>query len=169
VPALALTTGEHIFESDAIALYVAESGPAATQLVGADALQRAQIRQWICFAEGELMAHVLPLVLWRVGMAEFDGVREETAWGQLERSLRVLEDWMTGRLWLATEAQLSLADLTVGGSLFWAFMHVIDEEIRKTCPSLTEWYLRLVESPGVKDVFADYVMIQTRKRRDAAI
>lgn len=113
---------------------------------------------------------MLPLVLWRVGMAEFDGAREAAAWGGLQRSLRVLEEWMRGRVWLATEAQLSLADLTVAGSLFWAFMHVIDEEMRReTCPSLTEWYLRLVESPGVKEVFADYVMIQTRKKGDVAI
>jgi elongation factor 1-gamma len=43
-----------IVESDAIAQYVAESGPAAGQLLGTTPAERAAIRQWISFTNGEI-------------------------------------------------------------------------------------------------------------------
>ncbi|RMD44216.1 hypothetical protein DV735_g783, partial [Chaetothyriales sp. CBS 134920] len=60
-----------LFESDAIAQYVAESGPRRDTLLGKDVRERAAIRQWICFSENEIMGPVMQLVMWRPSLADF--------------------------------------------------------------------------------------------------
>ncbi|KAI9830144.1 MAG: hypothetical protein M1819_005821 [Sarea resinae] len=154
----------HLVESDAIAQFVAESGPLSSQLLGAGPLQRAQIRQWISFASGEVMDHVLPLVGWRVGMGPYDAAVESRALAALERALGCLEAHLkVGRTWLATSEKLSLADLSLASSLYWAFMQVIDQAMREKYPRAVEWYRRTVGSQGVKDVFGEPIFVEQRK------
>lgn len=163
IPALECPDGTCIFESDAIAQYVAESRPRAAQLVGATPAQRAQIRQWICFAGSEAMDPVVQLVLWRVGMRPYDEAVETTALAGLERSLDCLERHLVGRRWLATEDELSLADLSLASSLYWGFMQVIDKEMRDKYPRVVAWSRDVIESDGVREVFKDQVFVVKRR------
>lgn len=159
MPAFETTDGKvRLFESDAIAQYVAESGPASTQLLGRDAAERAQIRQWILFGENELMNAVVLLVLWRLGLTTYDENREKTALANLERALDVLEAHLTtrekeGKQWLTTEEKLSLADISVASALMCGFCHVVDAEMRARFPLSLAWFERTRGSEGVKQAF----------------
>lgn len=165
VPAFAAndSNGTNIFESDAIAQFVAESGPASNQLLGSTPAERAIIRQWISFASGELQDPVVQLALWRIGLGAYDEKKETAALEKLERSLGCLEGHLKGRVWLATQDKLSLADITAASALAWGFSLVIDAEMRKKYPTTVEWYERTIASKGVKQAFGEKKFIDKRK------
>ena len=163
VPAFAGTDGTNIFDSDAIAQYAAESGPAAGQLLGTTPAQRAQIRQWICFGSSEVTDPVTQLMLWRVGLTAYNETAEKTALARLERSLSTLEGYLKGRTWVATNDKLSLADISVAAGLRTGLALVIDADMRKKYPTTIEWYERTVETDGVKQAFGEKTYIEKRK------
>ncbi|RAH68495.1 uncharacterized protein BO66DRAFT_326781 [Aspergillus aculeatinus CBS 121060] len=168
VPAFESSDGEvTLVESDAIAQYVAGCGPAAPALLGRNVAEQAAVRQWICFAETEVFRNMVAVVLWRVGMREYDArVDGEGAKG-LEEALAVVERHLAGgereKDYLATEGGLSLADLTLASALFWAFMHYIDEEMRGRFPRVVRWYLRVVGAERVREVFGEPCLVAVRK------
>jgi elongation factor 1-gamma len=122
----------------------------------------AKIRQWISFFAEEIYPAVLDLVMWRVGMIPFDQDTEIKALGRLEYGLTVLEKHLTNGALLVGDS-LTLADLTGASSLLWAFMHVVDEPMRKQYPSVVAWYLRTIENGEVRDVFGEPNFIEKRR------
>ncbi|KAL4891575.1 glutathione S-transferase [Aspergillus ambiguus] len=167
VPAFEGADGTLLVESDAITQYIAESGPAAQQLMGATPAQRALIQQWILFADGEAIAPVVQLVLPRVGFRAFDAATETAALEKLERSLAYLEKALVGRTWIATEDKLSQADITVASALQWGFVFAIDAEMRAKYPNLMSWYKRTIEAEGVKQAFGEQKYIEKRETPQA--
>lgn len=163
VPAFEGADGTLLTESDAIAQYVAESGPAAAQLLGESVLRRAQIRKWISFAQGEVFDPVTMLVLWRVGLRAYDDATERTSLEKLERSLKVLEKHLANASWLVAGDRLSLADITMAAALYWGFSMSIDSEMRAKYPAVVAWYERTVDSEGVKQAFGPKNFIDKRK------
>lgn len=163
VPALEAADGTTLFESDAIAQYIAESGPAAEQLVGSTPAKRATIRQWICFAQGEVQDPVTQLILWRFGLRPYDAKIEETSIARLERSLESLETHLKDRVWLVEGEKLSLADITLASALIWGFSMAIDAEMRQKYPSVIAWYERTLEVDGVQEAFGEKKYIEKRQ------
>ncbi|GIK04988.1 hypothetical protein Aspvir_009087 [Aspergillus viridinutans] len=163
VPAFEGADGTKIVESDAIAQYVAESGPAAGQLLGTKPAERAAIRQWIAFADGEIQGPVIQLVVPRLGYGPFDESVEKKNLDKLERSLTHLEGHLRGRNWVATEEKLSLADITVAAALYWGFSIVIDREMRQKYPFVVSWYEKTIESDGVKQAFGEKKFVEKRE------
>ncbi|KAH7144149.1 glutathione S-transferase [Dactylonectria estremocensis] len=164
VPTFKSASGLALFESDAIAQYVAESGPAKAQLLGATAEDRAVIRQWIGFADHELFEPLTTLVLWRYGMAPFNDEAEKAALQRLDASLTMLEKQLQHRQHIASE-QLSLADISVAAGLYWGFAQVIDLELRARYSQTTEWYLRVIRGKCVNSAFGESNFIDVRKDR----
>lgn len=162
VPAFEASDGTTIAESDAIAQYVAESGAKAAQLLGADARERAKVRQWINFTDNEVYGNMMTVVLCRAGFAPYVPEKESAAAEGLAFALGVVEKYLKGRVWLATD-QLSLADLTLASALYWAFMHYLDETRRQAYPVTTEWYLRTIGAEGVKEVFGPPNLVASAK------
>lgn len=168
VPAFESADGKvFLSESDAIAQFVAESGPRADQLLGANAVDRAVIRQWISFADHEIMDPIVQLILWRVGLGSFEEAVEEKALGSLRRGLQCLESHLAARQgeWVANSAGLSLADLTLASSLYWGFMLVIDASMREEFSAVDAWYRRAIVQDGVSGVFGGATFIEKRQQR----
>lgn len=162
VPAFEGADGTNLIESDAIAQYCAESGPAAGQLVGSSPAERSQIRQWICFAQSEVLDNVQSLGLWRMKIAPFNEATETSAMKNLVRALDVLERYLNGREWLANGQKISMADITVASALYWGFSIIIDAEMRTKYPVVVAWYERVVEVDGVKQAFGPKTFIEKR-------
>ncbi|KAL6232484.1 hypothetical protein BDW75DRAFT_232779 [Aspergillus navahoensis] len=164
VPAFEASDGTLLFESDAIAQFIAESGPHREQLLGRDAIERATIRQWICFADHEVSEPVMQLVMWRVGMVPFDSTVEERSMGTLRRALQCVEGHLAaGRQWLVTDGAPSLADLSLASGVYWGFMQVIDAKMREEFPSVTRWYRKLIAQEDIRSVFAEATFIEQRQ------
>jgi glutathione S-transferase len=166
VPAFEATDGTTIAESDAIAQYVSEVGPRSVQLLGANAPERARVRQWISFTDNEVYGNMMGVVLSRAGFAPYVPEKEAAAAKGLSFGLGVVEKWLSGREWLATD-QLSLADLTLAAALYWAYMHYLDDKRREAYPLVTSWYLRTIGAEGVKDVFGHPNLVATAKEFEA--
>jgi len=167
VPVFIGADATKLSESDAIAQYLAESGPLAAQLLGASPLQRAQIRQWISFAESEIQPPVLQLVLPRWGWSRkpFDEGVETEGLALLGRAVGILEGELGTReqgCWVVAE-EISLADLSLAGALCWAFQNELDEEARKAWPRVVEWYTRVVEMEKVREVFGPLKFLERRE------
>jgi elongation factor 1-gamma len=162
VPAFEGSDGVKLVESDAIAQYVAESGPASSQLLGSSAIERAAVRQWVCFADGEVQGAMIQLVLPRLGYVAFDESVEKKGLEKLERALGYLNEHLRGRDWVATE-KLSLADISIAAALYWAFAFIIDQEMRQKYPFVVSWFEKTVESEGVKQAFGEKKFIEKRE------
>lgn len=153
VPAFEGADGVNLVESDAIMQYVAESGPKAAQLVGANAAEKARVQQWVLFQVGEVWPEVLKLLYPRFGFAKHDEEAEQKTLGKLAKVLETLERALGGgRSWLATEA-LSIADLAVMSSLVAAFKFGVDEAMRKQYPTAMDWFFRTLRAEGVHECF----------------
>ncbi|KAL4936459.1 hypothetical protein BDV06DRAFT_233410 [Aspergillus oleicola] len=167
VPGFETPSGLYLAESCAIAHYLAESGPLSTQLLGKDPVECARIQQWIHFSEGELFPFVVDMVLPRVGRLGFEATLDERALKQIGFALEGLERHLgqneeRGQKWIATNEKLSLADLTVASALYWGFKVVLDKGMRVNYPRVVEWYLKVVGSEGVKDVFVQADLVEER-------
>ncbi|KAJ0420199.1 glutathione S-transferase [Aspergillus carlsbadensis] len=162
VPTFTSADGLNLFESGAIATFVAENGPAKEQLLGSTPAERALIRQWIDTAENELTTHAMTCLIPRLGYRKFDEAAEGFAIQCMERVLAALEKHLSGgRKFVATES-LSLADVTIVQSLTWGFKLVLDAEVRAKYPTVVEYFKRVVSSDGVKEAFGEPEFVEKR-------
>lgn len=162
VPTFKSQGGIALFESDAIAQFAAQSGPASAELLGANAEESAIIRQWIGFADHNLFAPLQNLILWRYGMAAFDANLESASLRNLEASLSILEKHLEGRQHVATN-HINLADISVAAALFWGFGQIIDRKMREQYPLIVQWYSRLLEVDQIKSAFGEKDFVEVRK------
>ncbi|KAJ5971599.1 uncharacterized protein N7479_001517 [Penicillium vulpinum] len=164
VPAFeAADDGPYIAESDAIAQFVASSGPQATILLGSTAVEQAQIRQWICFAENEVYGHMLSVVLWRVGYQPYNPDNETRGGKALRDALEIVETHLSREKGFLVCGRLTLADLSLASALYWAFMHYLDEQLRGEIPQTVQWYKRTIEEEGVREVFGEPNLVSVRR------
>ncbi|KXX73443.1 Elongation factor 1-gamma [Madurella mycetomatis] len=164
VPAFESADGKFLLtEGQAIARYLAESGPKASQLIGDDAQTRALIEQWACFADQELGPNLVPPLLMVVlKMIPYDEEKYKFFLGNLERAVKRLDVAVKGRKYLVGD-QLTLADVMVLGPMQLATKFLVDAEMRKDAPSV-EGYLRgLLEVPELKKAFGELELCETRK------
>ncbi|KAL4926672.1 glutathione S-transferase family protein [Aspergillus undulatus] len=161
-PAFESADGVTLFESNAIAHFVAESGPAKEQLLGSSPAERARIQQWVTFSETEVASHVVTCFLPRFGLVPYNKETDERALGNLERTLETLERHLNGKSWLATGEKLSLADIAVASALIWGFMFSVDAEMREKYPVVVAWWKRVTESEGVKEAFGETKFVEKR-------
>lgn len=155
VPALEThsATPFYISEAAAIAYFVADSGQASAQLLGATTEERAKIQQFIYHSENEIYPAVLPSIRVAFGIIPFDEKVDTENKAALGRVLKGYEARLGDKKWLATEENFSLADLTNAGVLYIAWKSWLGKEFRDPYPNLVAWYLRLLEVPEVKEVF----------------
>ncbi|KAI5283278.1 hypothetical protein KEM54_002268 [Ascosphaera aggregata] len=155
VPAFEGTDGVNLFDSDAIAQYIAESGPASEQLLGKTAAERASIRQWISYASSDISPDLIALILPRMQLTKFNAADDEAKLPRLHKALATIDAHLKNRKFLASSEKYSLADITLVSTLWWGFTLVIGEEDRAKYPNLMKWFKSIVEDELVKSVFGE--------------
>ncbi|KAI5308317.1 hypothetical protein KEM55_006022, partial [Ascosphaera atra] len=151
VPAFEGADGLTLFDSDAIFQYVAESGPASAQLLGSTPAERAKIRQWIMFA-AELASPMVAKVLPYLGMP-YDAKLDEKFTPTIDRYLGILDSYLEGKTYLASEKTFSAADLAVLSILTNGFLTFIDAEARAQRKNIMEWVNRLLAIDVIKEAY----------------
>lgn len=146
-------SGFKLIESSAISYYLASSGPKCDQLLGATPEQRATIQQWIFFNDLQLEVTLFQLGTWRFQGRDFNAELEAGAVVDLKRWLVYCESCLEGRPWFADGDELSLADLTIGGTLFALMFIYVDAEMRKDYPNIVAFYERLRQVPGLEMIY----------------
>ena len=118
----------YVTESVAIGYFVADSGAARTQLLGADVRERAKVQEWLLRAEADIMPAVVKGTRPARGNGRpgFTLTEKETADAKNEfhRQLKFIEHELASREWLAGTNAFSLADEAV------AFFEVPDVSCR---------------------------------------
>ncbi|KAK3997835.1 glutathione S-transferase [Cladorrhinum sp. PSN332] len=159
-------SGFTLTEGQAIARYVADSGPNAARLLGADRQTRAKIEEWACFADQEIAASMIPALLMTIAnLIPFDAARYDQSAAELERALKRVNDAVKGRKFIVGD-ELTFADVQLLGPLQLATKFLVDEEMRKTAAPNLEGYLRgLLEVPELKAQFGELVLCEKRVRQ----
>jgi elongation factor 1-gamma len=165
VPSFETASGFTLFESSAIAHYVAESGPKRNQLLGATPEDRARVQQWILFNDIHVEASLWDLAAWRVGIEEYSPAKEVAAEADLKRWLDLYEGHLEGRAWFVNEDDggPSLADLTIGGTMFSLYFSYVDAGMRQSYPNLLEFFGRLKQFPELTKIYTG-PMLEKRKQ-----
>lgn len=145
VPTLELEDGTGVFESNAIARYVARVSTKGA-LLGASPRTYACVEQWLDFGQNEVQA---PLASWLyplLGFRPYDKAREDKAKAQLKKALLVLEKVLAGTPFLAGEG-LTLADVVLCCGSLPGWLKLFDAEYRADLPKLTAYVQRCYAMP----------------------
>jgi len=157
VPTLDTPDGS-IFESIAIAYYVARAGTDAAGLLGENAFAQSQVDQWVQFARSRfegifhLFAYSIPAY-----NTKFDQTAFETAKKKVVDGFAVMEVYFKNhptRKYLVND-RVTLADIIVICSLYMALKAGIDEEAVNHYPKVKAYLNHLLAEPHVKSVIGD--------------
>jgi elongation factor 1-gamma len=165
IPSFESSDGLLLIESNAIAYYVAESGPKRDQLLGATPGTRGQIQQWIFFTELQLSPDLFELGRWRFGIGSYNKEKEDPCSVSAKKWLDFVEAGLKGKKWLVGDDEAagpSLADITVAGTLFFGFLTYIDAEMRLEYPEIVRWYEQIKAIPVLTELFTG-PMVEKRK------
>ncbi|KAH8880871.1 glutathione S-transferase [Thozetella sp. PMI_491] len=153
VPALECADGFCIAEGAAICEYLAASGPAAEQLLGAagDAKTRGRIAEWAFLSENELVVNMMPVaVMTFFKKAPYDEKVFSLRAGNFKRALQRIEVALKGGKQYLVGEQLTLADIMVFGALAFGLGSVFDAEMRETVPETVRYIQALAKLPEFK-------------------
>jgi len=141
VPALEAQDGTCLFESNAIAYYVANE-----QLRGKSVQDAAQIQQWINFADNEILPSACTWVYPTLGITQFNKGDTEGAKEHLKKCLNVLNVYLTSRTFLVGE-RITLADVVLCCNMRMLYQQVLEPSFRNAYGNVNRWFETLVNHP----------------------
>ncbi len=141
-------------ESNAIAYYLADSGPKREQLLGSTVDERAIIQHWIFFSELQVEPTLWKVAVWRRGRAPYNAEAEALGTKLLPQWLDYLENGLKDKKWLAGDtAGPSLADLTIASVIFFGYVTYIDADMRAAYPDTFRWFEQIRAIPELTELF----------------
>ncbi|EJT70851.1 hypothetical protein GGTG_11874 [Gaeumannomyces tritici R3-111a-1] len=157
VPAMETADGLRVTEGGAICAHIAGSGPLADQLLGKTVAERSLVWRWSLFADSELVGSVIPVLIGYVfKLAPANPAAHDAAAAGLQRALVALDaEFKDGKAFLVGD-KLSMADVMVGGALFFAAGFMLDEEMAKAAPNVVKYMAGLSTIPEIKNVFGEW-------------
>jgi len=155
IPAFEAKDGKVLQDSNAIAYYVAND-----QLKGKNEYDRAQILQWIGFAEAELLPAGCAWVFPILGIIKNNPGSQEAfqrAKNDMKTALAILNSHLLTRTYLVGE-RITLADIVVAANLLNPYKYVLDPDYRKSFANVNRWFVTLINQPQFKAVLGEVVL-----------
>jgi len=162
VPAFEGSDGVLLTESNAIAYYVANDELRG----GSDAAARAQVVQWMCMADNEILPASCTWVFPTLGIMQFNKTATERAKEDVKSALKTLNDHLLTRTFLVGE-RLTLADIAVACTLLNLYKHVLEPAFRKPFMNVTRWFSTVINQPNAKTVIGDFALCSKMAEFDA--
>lgn len=157
VPVLEITsadgTSECIFESNAIARYIARTRRDTT-LYGETFLESGQIDAWVDLCSHEFES---PIGIWTypvLGVHTFNAEATAKAKTDVKKALQLLENHLLLRTYLVGET-ISLADIAVVSAFVYPMKFLMDAAFRKPYPCFNRWFQTCVNQPEFQAVIGD--------------
>lgn len=145
VPSLEVSLSKNgsvgLSESHAIAYFVSNQDFKG----GEDELQQAQVLQWMCMADNEILPAVFNTVFPRLGL-----LPPQDTQGKLEKLMAILNDHLRPRTFIVGE-KLSLADICVACNLL-----LLSDNDRRPFGHLCRWFDTVVNQKKVKQVIGNF-------------
>lgn len=161
VPAFESSDGVILTESNAIAYYVATD-----ELRGADAVSKAQVVQWMSWADNEILPASCTWVFPCMGIMQFNKVATDRAKEDVKSALTCLNDHLLTRTFLVGE-RISLADIATACTLLNLYKHVLEPNFRKPFGNVNRWFTTVINQPNVKAVIGDFALCTKMAEFDA--
>lgn len=152
MPALQTADGKFLFESNAIAYYLSNA-----QLKGANDFEKAEVVQYLEFAENEILPAASTWVFPMISILQFNKNNVERAKEDVKRLLTALNTRLLERTYLVGE-RITLADIVVFADLLNLYEHVLDPAFRAPFTNVNRWFVTILNQPQVKAVVKDFVL-----------
>jgi len=151
VPAFESKDGKVLLsESDAIAYYVSDD-----VLRGKGEQDRAQVLQWILFAQSELLPASCGWLFPSLSIMPFNKDQVGKARSETERCLKALDDYLLSRTFLVGEA-VTLADIAVFSALTDLYKNLLDAESKNAFVNVNRWFDTILNQSKVQDAIKKY-------------
>jgi len=155
-PVLVTPKGSVIFESNAMARYMAKIRR-DTNLLGENVLEEASIDAWMDWCSNELE---LPCCVWFYPVAGYMPFHPEAytkAKEDLAKALNTLNSYLLDKTYMVGEA-ITLADITIASALVYPFKLVCDKAYLKPFGNVTRWFNTCVNQAPFKAVIGSVTM-----------
>ncbi|OJT11285.1 Elongation factor 1-gamma [Trametes pubescens] len=158
IPAFDGADGFKLFESAAIARYIAALAPNST-LLGSNTKEAALVDQWVSFADSEVALHTTLIFQLVKGILTPYAKPIHTALQERQnRSLKTIEAHLATRTFLVTE-RITLADITLASVIQRAVQVNLDASARPQFPNVIRHFETVVNHPQLKDIFGQTAYI----------
>ncbi|KAL8387021.1 hypothetical protein RB595_010216 [Gaeumannomyces hyphopodioides] len=157
VPAMETADGVCLTEGGAICAHLAASGPLADQLLGKTVAERSLVWRWSLYADSELVGSIMPVLLsYVLKLFPAGPTTYDTAAAGFQRALVALDaELKDGKAFMVGD-KLSMADVMIGGALYFAARFMLDAEMAKAAPNVVKYMAGLSAIPEVKKVFGEW-------------
>merc|ERR1711962_848635 len=162
VPAFEGCDGTILTESNAIAYYVANDELRG----GSDAAARAQVVQWMCMADNEILPASCTWVFPTMGIMQFNKNATDRAKEDIKAAMKTLNDHLLTRTYLVGES-VALADIAVACTLLNLYKQVMDPNFRKPFMNVTRWFTTVINQPNAKGVLGAVALCSKMAKFDA--
>lgn len=162
VPVLQTDEGA-LWESNAIARYIARKHSHPPLLLGDSAYQCSLVDQWMDWCNHEL---ALPSAVWLyplLGIIQDNAVATAKAKSDIRKALGILNSQLQGHSFLVCDDHVTLADIVVVCSLYQLYTMVLDPAFREAFANVTEYFTRLVQLPHFQAVLGETHLCQEMK------
>jgi len=161
VPAFEGTDGTWLFESNAIAYYVASES-----LRGASLVDQAFVQQWVSFADNELLPASCTWVFPTLGIMQYNKQNTERSKEEVKKALGLLNKHLETRTFLVGE-RITLADISVACNPLLLYQHVLEPSFREPFLNVNRWFVTLVNQPQFKKVIGEFTLCAKMAQFDA--
>ncbi|XP_060711454.1 elongation factor 1-gamma [Hemiscyllium ocellatum] len=161
VPAFEGDDGFCIFESNAIAYYVANDA-----LRGVTKEEAAQVLQWVSFADSDIIPPASTWVFPTLGIMQYNKQATEHSKEEVKKVLGILNEYLKTRTFLVGE-RVTLADITVVCSLLWLYKQVLDPSFRQPYTNMNRWFITCINQPQFKAVLGEVKLCDKMAQFDA--
>merc|ERR1712242_9781 len=163
VPAFESDNGLCLFESNAIAYYVAND-----QLRGGkqDPLAQSQVLQWLNFSDADILPAACTWVFPCLGIMQFNKGATERAKEDIKKAMNVLNEHLLHHTYLVGE-RVTLADIVVACTMLSLYQNVLDPGFRKPFGNVNRWFTTIINQPQVKKVVGAVALAEKMAQFDA--
>ncbi|KAJ2785449.1 hypothetical protein H4R18_000532 [Coemansia javaensis] len=161
VPVFEAADGSKVFDSSAIAFYVASKAANSGKLLGNTDEERAAILQYSFFAEADLMPAAAGTLYPVLGYIPLVKPTQQAAEQQLKRLLGVLNNILLDKTYLVGE-RITVADIIVACDLVGVFEHYLTADDRKELRNLTRYFKTVTGQAAFKAVAGPAKLCVTR-------
>lgn len=152
-PAAETEDGVHLWESNAIAYYVAESAT-DSKLVGQDNKERAEIVQWISF-NGSIETHAANWLYPIAGYMPYNKNVHDAAVAGIKKVMTTMNRYLLSRTFLVAN-RITLADIIVGCTFLNLYKSVLAPEHRDEFKNVNRWFKTLQHQEQFKAVWGEF-------------
>lgn len=128
-----------------------------SQLRGNTDLEKAQVWQWISFADSEILPASCVWVFPLLGIMSLNKNALERAKEDVKAALTVLNQRLVENTYLVGE-RITLADISVFSTLLHLYQYALEPEFRAAFPSVNRWFTTILNQTEVKAVVKDFTI-----------